>query len=296
MASRSKPQRSRRAPLDRPAEDVMTTIVQITDTHATAGGRLAYGRIDVVAALRRAAAHIRALPERLGPIDAVIATGDLADSGRDDEYLVFREAMADLPAPLYVLPGNHDDRAALRRAFPEAAYLPAGDGPLDYAVEIGALLAVALDTTIPGETHGALTPAQLDWLEDALANRATQPTVVFLHHPPFQTGVALMDPLGLRNGAALLARLRAHPQVRLVASGHVHRMVSTVVDGVPCMIAPSPAHAVCLDTRPDAPPSVDAEPGAVVAHLWRAGALTSHVSYIDAFGGPYRIFGTADPD
>lgn len=269
----------------------MTTIIQLSDTHITAPGRLAYGRVDTHAALARAVAHLKALPARLGPIDAVVVSGDLTDLGLDAEYEAFRALTADLEAPLFVLPGNHDDRAALRRAFADAAYLPAGDGPLDYAVRIGALKVIALDTTVPGQSYGALDGAQLAWLDATLAADPGAPCLVFCHHPPFDTGVAHMDRQRLRDAGAFLEVLRAHPQLRLAAFGHVHRAVSATMGGVPCQIAPAPAHAVRLDLTQEAAPSFDLEPGAVLAHVWRGGALTSHVSYIGAFPGPFPFFG-----
>ena len=44
-------------------------------------------------------------------------TGDLADHATDEEYEQVREFLAPLDAPVYVLPGNHDERDALRRNF-----------------------------------------------------------------------------------------------------------------------------------------------------------------------------------
>src|SRR3954471_14382498 len=85
-------------------------VVQISDFHVGAD----WADADPVAELTAAVAAVRALvPEP----DAVIASGDLADHATAAEY----ERVADLPAPLgapvQVLPGNHDDRAALRRGF-----------------------------------------------------------------------------------------------------------------------------------------------------------------------------------
>lgn len=272
----------------------MTTIIQLSDTHVTAPGRLAYGRVDTHAALRRAVAHINSVQGRIGRIDAVVVTGDLTDLGSDEEYRAFRALTGPLEPPMYVLPGNHDRRDALRRAFADAPYLPDGDGALDYAAAIGALRVIALDTTVPGAPHGWLEEAQLAWLDRRLAEASGAPTVVFAHHPPFDTGVVHMDRQRLLNAEALLSRLRAHGDVRLAAFGHVHRAISAVVDGVPCMIAASPAHAVRLDLRPEAPPHFDFEPGAVCAHVWRDGALISQHSYIDAYDGPYPFFGADD--
>ena len=98
--------------------------------------------------------------------DAVLVTGDIADHATDEEYEQVRELLAPLQAPLYVLPGNHDDRDALRRNFD----IPGSDGePVRYSVDLGPLRLVVLDTTRPGEASGALEGDQLDWLDAELA-------------------------------------------------------------------------------------------------------------------------------
>jgi 3',5'-cyclic AMP phosphodiesterase CpdA len=47
----------------------------------------------------------------------VLVTGDIADHATDEEYEQVRQLLFSLRAPVYVLPGNHDDRRALRRSF-----------------------------------------------------------------------------------------------------------------------------------------------------------------------------------
>src|SRR5256885_7912122 len=53
---------------------------------------------------------------------------------------------------LYLLPGNHDDRDALRTAFPEHTWLRS-EGFIQYAVDIGALRLIALDTVVPDHSE-----------------------------------------------------------------------------------------------------------------------------------------------
>ncbi|MGB0694078.1 MAG: phosphodiesterase [Rhodospirillaceae bacterium] len=273
----------------------MTTIVQITDTHITGldpqgQPRLAYGKVDTYAALKRAVAHINASQDRFGGIDAVIATGDLVDLGSAEEYRSFREIVAPLAPPLLLLPGNHDDPSTLRAAFPEASYLPAKGPFLDYTVQIGAVQVIGLDTTVYGKSFGRLEPEQLDWLTASLEASKDRPSLVFLHHPPFDTGIAHMDAQRLRNGEALLERLAGFDQLRLVAAGHVHRTITATVSGIPCAIAPSTAHAVGLDLRPEGPSAFDLEPGGVLVHHWTGQAVTSHFSPTGPWDGPYPFY------
>ncbi len=272
----------------------MTTIVQLSDTHITANGRLAYGKVDTSSALARAVAHINALPQQLGPIDAVVVSGDLTDLGTDEEYRRFLELTDSLEPPLLVLPGNHDDRVAMRRAFAGTGHFTAANGPLDHATMIGALHLIMLDSTVPGKPHGWLEPGQLTWLDRQLGARPSEPTIVFLHHPPFDTGIDHMDMQRLLNAQDLFEVLKRHAQVRLVSAGHVHRAISANVHGLACMIVAAPAHAVTLDTTPGAEPTFMMEPGAITVHRWKedgsAGVLTSLLSYSGSFEGPHPFF------
>jgi len=69
---------------------------------------------------------------------------------------------------VFMIPGNHDARDAMRAAFPEHRYLPA-DGFLQYTVEGLPVRLIALDTLVEGKGHGELCDERLDWLEARLA-------------------------------------------------------------------------------------------------------------------------------
>lgn len=264
-------------------------IAQISDFHITAGGRLAYRRVDTARALAAAVTHINELDPRP---DLVMATGDLVDLGTAEEYARLRELLAPLLAPVFVIPGNHDERGALRGAFGRDGYLPRQDECLHYAIEKWPVRILALDTVVPSQGYGALSTAQIAWLDARLAEQPNRPTVVAMHHPPFVTGIAHMDEIRLLEGAdALGAVIEKHPQVERVICGHVHRAVQVRWRGTIASIAPSTAHQVVLDLREDAPSTFVLEPPGLQLHLWRDGqGLISHTATIGQFEGPYPFF------
>src|ERR1700675_3463723 len=152
-------------------------IAQITDLHVKGSDRLVYQRLDTARFLRAAVAQIAALT----PLpDIVVVTGDLTDSGRKEEYAALREILAGLPMPVFVLPGNHDERNALRDAFATDGYLPR-DGFLQYTVEDYPLRIVALDTLLQGSDGGLLCEERLAWLERTLAAAPDRPTLIIMH-------------------------------------------------------------------------------------------------------------------
>jgi 3',5'-cyclic AMP phosphodiesterase CpdA len=265
-----------------------TFLVQLTDTHIREPGRLAYGRIDTAPCLRRAVAGVRALRQRP---DAVVVTGDLSDFGRPAEYAHLAELLAPLgDLPVYLMPGNHDDRDALRRGFPGHGYLGApGSGPIQYSAPVGGLRLIALDTSTPGQPHGELCAERLAWLADELDRWAGRPVVIALHHPPFDTLIGHMDRIGLREGApALEALVRRHPNVERLISGHLHRAIEVRFGGSIACTAPGPAHQVALDLQPGAPSQWVAEAtGFRVFALPRGGRMVSHLAALGEAEGPY---------
>lgn len=270
--------------------DTDTFLVQLTDTHIREPGRLAYGRIDTAPYLRNAVASVLALRQRP---DAVVITGDLVDFGRPAEYAHLAELLAPLDLPVYLLPGNHDGRAALRQAFPGHAYLgeggEGGDGFVQYSVAVGGLRLIALDTSVPGAPHGALCAGRLDWLEAELLRWTDQPVVVAMHHPPFVTLIGHMDAIGLQEGGAALEALIARfPNVERVICGHLHRAIEVRFGGAIAATAPGPAHQVALDLRPDAVSQWMLEPPSFRVHALPAGGrLVSHLAAIGRFDGPH---------
>lgn len=273
----------------------MTTLLaQLTDLHIREPGRLAYGRLDTAPYLRAAVQAIEALPQRP---HAVVLTGDLTDFGRAAEYQHLAELLAPLSMPLYLLPGNHDDRAQLRQRF--AAQADLGDGEfVQYSVRLDAqgpqsdepaLRLVALDTVEPGASHGRLCAKRLQWLADTLDRHRGESMVIAMHHPPFETLIGHMDRIGLLEGADALAEIVAlHPTVERVICGHLHRTIYSRFGGTVASTAPSPAHQVCLDLAPDAASAWILEPPGFHLHAWSGpGRLVTHVAAIGRFDGPH---------
>jgi 3',5'-cyclic-AMP phosphodiesterase len=244
-------------------------VVQLSDPHIGAEWG---GDLDPVARLAETVAAVCVL-ER-SP-DAVLISGDLADNATDTEYEQVRELVAPIDAPLYVLPGNHDDRAALRRHFD----LPGKEGdPVQYAVRLGPLRLVALDSTRPGDDAGELRGERLAWFEAALAAEPTIPTVVALHHAPFMTGIPDFDDVALAAGdqQALGEVVGGHPHVQAILAGHLHLAVVSELGGRSVRVAPSTYVQFELDFDPQEI-RVSAEPPGFVVHAWLDGELVSYV-------------------
>src|SRR5215470_12247217 len=154
-------------------------IAQISDLHIKSEGQLAYGRVDTAKALERCVAALNAFAP--AP-HFVVISGDLADTPNAQEYDHLKRLLVDLKLPFAGVPGNHDSRALMRAAFPDAPYaFPSG--ALNQKIEVGGVDLLLLDSNVPGEPQGELDAPTLRWLEEMLASSADRPALLFLHHP-----------------------------------------------------------------------------------------------------------------
>lgn len=264
-------------------------IAQITDLHITRAQELLAGRVDTRAALGACMARLASLNP--AP-DLLLLTGDLTETATDEEYDFLVRALEKLGLPYLVIPGNHDDRATMRRAFPGMA-AGESDAPFCHVTDRAdwPLRLIGLDSIVPRRSEGALCPARLDWLESEFKrSNPERPALVFMHHPPFRTGIAPMDACGILDGLpAFRALVTAHAQsIAGILCGHVHRVIHAAIGGVPVLLAPSSAHQITLDLQAEAPLTFSLEPPKIVLHDWRADTgLVTHYAYVDEFPGPY---------
>ena len=261
-------------------------LAQLTDPHIRQQGRLAYGRLDTAPYLREAIASVLALPQRP---DAVVLTGDLTDFGQAGEYAHLRSLLLPLgDIPVYLMPGNHDDRGQLRKSFPEHVYL--GErGPIHYGVDIGELRLLALDTVVPGAGEGRLDDVQLEWLASELEQHSERPVVIAMHHPPFDTLIGYMDRIGLLRGKEeLQALVSRHGNVERIISGHLHRSIQVRFGDTIAATAPSVAHQICLDLAGNATPGWTLEPPGFCLHaLDDTNRIVTHTALVGDFEGPF---------
>ena len=266
-------------------------IAQISDLHIKPPGRLAYRRVDTAQALQRCVACLN----KLSPApDFVVISGDLADTPGVEEYDHLARLLAPLQLRFACIPGNHDSRQMMRAAFPSADYA-FSSGALNQLIALGELDLILLDSSVPGMPHGELDAPTLRWLDATLASASERPALLFLHHPPFLTGISHMDRQNLGNANALAEIIRRHPRVQLVGCGHVHRAALTMFAGVACTICPAPNHAVDLDLDRLRAPSFKIEPPAFHLHTWFPGtgfgSVVTHQVPIGSFDGPHPFFG-----
>lgn len=216
-------------------------IAQISDTHILSpdsdqpAARL---RADC---LRQCVADInRQKPE------AVIFTGDTVQHGQPEEYANLCELLAPLAVPLYPVPGNRDDKVAMRAAFSDRPDLPKSGEFFHYVIDKYDVRLVGIDSTLAGERKGRFCAERQAWLDKTLSEQPGRPTLLFIHHPPFDVDDHYVG--GYRHPDEALALgeiVSRHPQVTGLLCGHVHWPVERDWAGTQARIMPS----VAVDIR-----------------------------------------------
>ena len=223
-------------------------ILHITDPHlhARRDARLRGTVTDatLVATLEHALAGSRRA-------DAVMATGDLVQDETRAGYERFRDLLGGLGLPVYCLPGNHDDPVLMREVLATAPFQYCG------VARHGPWTLILLDSYARGDDGGVLAPAELDRLEQTLAQGASEHYLVALHHHPLPMGSQWLDTVPLRNAADFLAVCDRHAAIRAIVWGHVHQSSDRERRGVRLLSTASTcakfkpgSEKFAIDTRP----------------------------------------------
>jgi len=267
-------------------------IAQITDCHV-GFFRSAVGGANT----RRLLAVLERLCEGPNRPDLLLLSGDLTEFGDAASYARLSAMLADLPFPVHLMVGNHDDRAALCAAFPGTQF---EQGFVQYVLPLRGLRLIALDTLEPGRHGGAFCAARAKWLSDQLDVDAETPVVIAMHHPPFVSGLDWLD--GAEDApwiARFTEAIAGRPQVRAIIAGHLHRTIHASVAGVPLTVCPSTAPTVALNLTPIDPEAPDGramiadEPAAFGLHRWDGAQLISHFESLSA-GQPWAALASYD--
>jgi 3',5'-cyclic-AMP phosphodiesterase len=221
-------------------------ILHISDTHFVGDGELLHESVDSDAHLQLlfdGFAKSGATPE------AIVFTGDLADTGRPDAYRRLKamvEPVAEsLGCQVIWVMGNHDERAAFKEHL-------LGEEPSteshDRVFDVNGLRVIALDSTVPGQHYGELDDAQLAWLAKELQTPAPDGTLLALHHPPVPSPLGLIALVELREQDRLAEVLKG-TDVRAILGGHLHYSTSGSFAGIPVSVASATCYTQDLNVK-----------------------------------------------
>lgn len=215
--------------------------------------------------------------------DALVLTGDLVDDGWLAGYQAIANLLGSKSWPVFILPGNSDSHEMMRAVWNDQPW--SDTGAMHFVTEISGMRLIGLDTTVSGAAAGSVLE-HLPWLEKQLAANATLPTILFLHHHIFKSGIPGLDSIMCSGHQELehLLKNASCPPVA-IASGHVHRPMMSNVAGIPAFICGSicPANPLWLGGE-SVPPAYD--PPSLMIHRFSDGALVCHHVSLPALAEP----------
>lgn len=264
----------------------MARLLQLSDLHLVPSGEMAWGVLDTPALLDAAVTRVHALLPAIGSVDAALISGDVSEDGSEGSYDCARAVLARLDMPLLVIPGNHESREGLRRAFPDLPGM-AGDGPIDWSVDFGVARVIGLDTLVDEDWGGGrLRAISLSFLRDAIATAPSPDITLAVHHPPLRSGITFMDAIALANADALRDILDTAPGPVRIVAGHVHSVFHAMLGRHPVSTAPSVCSGFALDQRPNAHVGFFSGPRGFAVIETGANGYVSALP-LDRFDGPF---------
>lgn len=224
-------------------------LAHITDLHITSPAKY-YPELDgnTQQTLQRVLSRIADYD-----LDGVLCTGDITDLPTEAAYHQAFRQLSELEAPVYCLPGNHDD--------PELGQRIAKRYDIHWprSLELENWQIIFLSSHQEGATYGHLGARELVTLKTRLEENPTLHTLVALHHHPVKMNSRWMDELMLQDSRGFLDVVDAYGNVKAVLWGHVHQEFSQVRNSFQMLATPSTgrqftplAEDFTLDDKPPA--------------------------------------------
>jgi len=249
----------------------LTLLVQITDTHVVERGTLLYGMADTARHLAEAVSEINAMEPQP---DLVLITGDLVEHPGPTTYSHFRDLIKPLRAPVYLMPGNHDNPEIMRAFFSDTPWFPAEPPHYQYVIEHNPFRVLMLNSHFDNSELPNFGPRRLQWLDETLSE-SDRPTLIAIHHPPMKTGVGFIDMVGPEWYEGIGEVLKNHPHVVKIICGHGHLDLHGRLGSVPVHMSGAIAHQLIACRGADIAPSFDNVRVPPMLHSWLDGDLVS---------------------
>lgn len=231
----------------------MIRVTQFSDLHFSTPGNRSHGGMgyDTDAAWREVFAH--AFDDGRPQPDLVVVTGDVADHGQPEEYLVAAAHLQTIPVATNLVPGNHDFHV------PFESHLPRPGLTMSRTLRLGSWLFLFADSNHPGreldadgrlvdshdriEQNGGLGPREMAWLSETIGQTDADHAFIWVHHPPAAKG-SFNQPA---YDAEVAELIRRHAKLRGVGAGHTHTDSVDDIAGRPVFTCP--ALTINLDVR-----------------------------------------------
>ncbi len=249
------------------------SLVQISDCHLFADQDALHFGQPVYQNLLRILQEIA----KLEGVDAIIFSGDLSQDHSIVSYRNFVKAFSQavdefgLNAPLYWLPGNHDELQLLEQTLVHPLIVH------ENLIQFDSWQIQLIDSTSPTPS-GHVYDEQLDALKQTA--QTTKFCMVFMHHTPIEVGF-FIDKHGLRHKKQFWEAMNSIVQVKAICSGHVHQGMSfaaTAEHQIPVFTCP--ATSIQFDPTCPTVAALDKGPGYRHFYLNQNGCIETSLHYL----------------
>jgi len=212
-------------------------IIHLTDPHLKRGKYDLFG----LNPKRRLRLAIKNINKHHKDADFIVVTGDLLDKGDTRTYGVLKRLLSKAKMPVYTIIGNHDNRENYLKVFDDSF---SEEGFVQGSFVRDDRAFIFLDTMMPDTCIGDMCNERFEWFEIELQKYKDKSVYLFMHHPPMDIGIYLMDIVGFASKDRFREILLKYNNIQHIFFGHIHRIISGSYAGVTYSCTRSTNHQV----------------------------------------------------
>ncbi|MDA3861446.1 MAG: PQQ-binding-like beta-propeller repeat protein [Melioribacteraceae bacterium] len=160
-------------------------------------------------------------------ISFILASGDITEKSRNNEFDRAREILDELEKPLLIIPGNHDTKWSNSGG---SKFIEIWDDD-KFIYKKDSTVYIGMNSAIPLRGGGGhFRPEDISWLSDELSRIDSSKEIVFVSHHPLNEDID--------NWFKVSNLLRNH-RIKVVMNGHNHKTEKNIYNGIPAIMARS---------------------------------------------------------
>lgn len=206
------------------------SVLQLTDSHLFAEESGTLLGVKTAASFQ---AVLQSILNQEVKFDFILVTGDISQDYSVSSYQRFAHAISVLEAPVFFVPGNHDDGPLMYRIFADFGV------HTERCIVAGNWQFILLNSEVYSVPHGWVERSELDFLRQQIEARPELNTVVAVHHLPRLVNSSWLDTQTMHNQEEFNSVVASYPQIKLVLSGHVHQVYDQVFNNIRYIASPS---------------------------------------------------------
>ena len=232
-----------RAPTYIESADGITNILQLTDLHLYADASQYKGGVDCQQNFEAVLAQ--ALTDDIR-CDLILITGDIVNLVEQSTYDYLFDYLTQTGIPFACIAGNHDvtDEFHTELPFDQRKLVAQRAEPRlvhDHLIETADWQTLLINSAVPGEVSGRVSPESIAWITQQLTNNA-KPALLALHHHLLPMQSAWIDEHMLANPEEFWSQVKNLKPLKAIIHGHTHQQRVEHYQGVTIYTTPATSY------------------------------------------------------